>query len=566
MLTEESSYASKVQAWFHTAIVSSGPWLISILAINMVLTYSDRWGLPNIEKELLIGAIIYSTIISQVLTAPFQMIVTRYIADRMYAEEYAYIKPSFWGVSLLVSILALALAAGFYHRATLPFEFIYLVSALMVVLTILWILMVYQSTLRNFAFITIANLLGVAVTYLLILYLAGNPFGFQEYSGVSNLLLAYLGGVTFFTIMLLIAFLAEMQEDNGKIFHYIRYFHTVPSLWPIGLLYTTTIWVDNVIMWFSPISIQIFGLYRYAPSYDLATFFAYLTILPSIMLFIVLIETDFYVKCREFYLVILRNGPLEDVRKFADRMWASLKESIVKTFEIQLFVTIACIAVARHIFPLLNVPGETERIFSIYAMGAFCNAFILICLQVLLYIGERNRTLLLMALYFVLNTAFTLFSLTLGEAYYGIGFFIASFITMLVGFWLTYLSYRRVVSHTYITQPVYIRTKDKFFEKLERRLNRRQEEKDALDLVLLEKHTHKRRASTQEVLVAEGAAEVKPGITFFDVKTQRKFTSSTYTIRIINNRFFAVTQSPSGTHECWILITNAQAAELRNLR
>ncbi len=97
MLKDDSTYSTRVHAWFHTSIVSAGPWLISILTINIVLAFSKRWGLPFAERELLIAAVIYSTLFSQLLTAPFQMIITRYIADRIYNEEYSYIKPSFWG-------------------------------------------------------------------------------------------------------------------------------------------------------------------------------------------------------------------------------------------------------------------------------------------------------------------------------------------------------------------------------------------------------------------------------------------------------------------------------------
>ncbi len=493
MLKDESTYSTRVYAWFHTAIVSAGPWIISILTINIVLAFSKRWNLPYAERELLIASIIYSTLFSQLLTAPFQMIITRYIADRIYKEEFEYIKPSFWGVSILMAIISLFVGIWYYHDKELPLEYLYLVVALMVVLSVLWVLMVYQSTLKNFRLITMSNLLGTFVTFMLILFLANNPLEFQEHGGATNLLLAYLGGIVFFTIFLLIAFLTELKEDNGKIFHFIRYFHSVPSLWPIGLFYTFSIWVDNLIMWFSPISVNLYGIYRYAPFYDVATFYSYLTILPSIMLFMVLIETDFYVKCREFYLAVLRNGPLSELQVFADRMWKSLQKNILQTFEIQLFITILIIVLSRSVFPILGVPEESRQIFIIYALGAFCNAFILIFLQVLLYIGERNRTLVLMIIFFCTNVVFTLLSLQWGEGYYGLGFFISSFTTMLIGLYLTVISYRRVIRHTYMTQPVYERSTDKPFEKLEVWLDNRLTDKDALDKIYLEKRRDKQK-------------------------------------------------------------------------
>jgi polysaccharide biosynthesis protein PelG len=533
MLKDDSTYSTRVHAWFHTSIVSAGPWLISILTINIVLAFSKRWGLPFAERELLIAAVIYSTLFSQLLTAPFQMIITRYIADRIYNEEYSYIKPSFWGVSMLISVLGLAVGVGFYTNKDLPLEFLYIAVMLMIVLSILWMLIVYQSTLKNFKLITMSNLLGAFVTFVLIILFSDNPLQFERYSGATNLLLAYLGGIVFFTLFLLIAFLTEMKDDNGKVFHFIRYFHSVPSLWPIGLFYTSAIWVDNIIMWFSPISINLFGIYRYAPFYDIATFYSYLTILPSIMLFMVLIETDFYIKCREFYLAVIRNGPLSELKVFADRMWRSLQRNVLQTFEIQLFVTIIIIVISRSLFPVLGVPEESRQIFIIYALGAFCNAFVLIFLQVLLYIGERNRTLLLTAFFFFSNVLLTSLSLLWGEQFYGFGFFAASFLTMLLGLYLSIISYRRVIEYTYITQPVYTATKERPFEKLEGWIDDKLTNQDALDRLYLEKlrRTREQKAGSPTDGNANGNLHPAAGVidlSHTESEKDHAFTSSIF--------------------------------------
>ncbi len=54
---------------------------------------------------------------------------------------------------------------------------------------------------------------------------------------------------------------------------------------------------------------------------------------------------------------------------------------------------------------------------------------------------------------------------------------------------------------------------------------------------------------------------------FYDVKTKSKFKSDKFEIREKESkgvtRFFAVTKAPSGTHECWRVLSKAQAAELK---
>ncbi|MBL7071949.1 MAG: hypothetical protein ISS26_07275 [Candidatus Omnitrophica bacterium] len=50
---------------------------------------------------------------------------------------------------------------------------------------------------------------------------------------------------------------------------------------------------------------------------------------------------------------------------------------------------------------------------------------------------------------------------------------------------------------------------------------------------------------------------------FFDVKTKTKFKASEFRVEERKGRFFAVTKSPSGTHECWRVISKDKAAELK---
>lgn len=52
-------------------------------------------------------------------------------------------------------------------------------------------------------------------------------------------------------------------------------------------------------------------------------------------------------------------------------------------------------------------------------------------------------------------------------------------------------------------------------------------------------------------------------LSFYDVKTKSKFTSSEYRIAEKKGRFFAVTKSKAGSHECWRVLSKDQAAKLK---
>ena len=52
-------------------------------------------------------------------------------------------------------------------------------------------------------------------------------------------------------------------------------------------------------------------------------------------------------------------------------------------------------------------------------------------------------------------------------------------------------------------------------------------------------------------------------LSFYDVKTKAKFNATEYTVREKSNRFFAVTKSPKGGHECWRVLSKDQAEKLK---
>lgn len=54
-------------------------------------------------------------------------------------------------------------------------------------------------------------------------------------------------------------------------------------------------------------------------------------------------------------------------------------------------------------------------------------------------------------------------------------------------------------------------------------------------------------------------------LSFYDVKTKSKFTTSDFEVREKGGRYFAVCKSPAkgATHECWRILSKKQAEELK---
>jgi len=56
---------------------------------------------------------------------------------------------------------------------------------------------------------------------------------------------------------------------------------------------------------------------------------------------------------------------------------------------------------------------------------------------------------------------------------------------------------------------------------------------------------------------------VNPKLSFYDVKSKKKFMADKYKVVNKKGRYFAVTPSKSGTHECWRIISKDAAKKIK---
>ena len=55
----------------------------------------------------------------------------------------------------------------------------------------------------------------------------------------------------------------------------------------------------------------------------------------------------------------------------------------------------------------------------------------------------------------------------------------------------------------------------------------------------------------------------KPKLSFYDVKSKKKFETDEYSVRQKGGRYFAVAKSQSGPHECWRVLGAEQAKKIK---
>ncbi|WP_069650865.1 exopolysaccharide Pel transporter PelG [Caloranaerobacter ferrireducens] len=454
-LFKEEMYLKRTKAYIYSALVSAGPWIAAVITVNILLFLTDYYFDDIAQRDLFMGTIVYSFVFSQIITAPWQIIITRYISDKLYIKDYGYIRASFKGISKIIACLSFMIAFVYYYNKDLPVYYKYMSLSLFVLISLIWILMVYLGAVKNYLIISKAFIYGGCISVILTIVSIYYPIPFKEYSIASNILLSYLTGIMFTYLILMYSFLTTFFYGNNFEFDFISYISKLPSLFYIGLFYTLGLWIDDIMMWYSPLGVDIYETYKYAPLYDSAVFLAYLTVIPTMILFMVSIETEFYDKYKKYYGLAAKDGTYEQIEIARQEMERSINRQLIYTMETQTIITLTIIVLSSKIFAFLGVPLIVRDIFRISVLGSLCNVFVLLIILILLYFEMRKQALFVSLMFLLSNAAFTYYFIPKGVKFYGFGYFLGSFITLIAAIIILIYVVRRITYYTFAMQPLF---------------------------------------------------------------------------------------------------------------
>src|SRR6056297_977487 len=465
-LFDEDMYTKRASAYLYSAVVAAGPWLLTVITLNILNILSDNLFIDITQKDLFMGTIIYSFIFSQILVSPLQMMMTRYIADKLYEKKYKLIGGSFIGVLKMALLIGLVLVIIYYYGKNISLSYKVLAGIFFLTITSIWVLMIYLSAIKNYKIILIAFFSGSLFSIISAVGLLNSSIYINFYNEAFKILLAFTMGLIVTGSILFLKILKTFSFTGSHSYDFIKSFSKYSILLFIGLFYTVGLWIDDFIIWFSNLGVDVFNTYRFAPIYDNAIFWAYLTIIPTITLFLVNIETEFYVKYKKYYGLIKKNATLESIKNAEDDMVRVLFKEIFYTIEIQAILTIVFIIISGQVFSFLGYPVLVREIFQITALGALCNAFLLIVILVMLYFEARLFAFFSSALFLIGNSFWTYYFLNKGENYFGFGYFIGALISFLVAFLLLILFIKNITFYTFSSQPIFLKNKNLIWDKL----------------------------------------------------------------------------------------------------
>lgn len=440
-LARQDSLNAGLRSHVHAVAVTSGPWLVTVIALGVVEVLSGAL-VGRDSYRIFSTVVVYNFAFSMVLSAPLVMVTTRCLADMLFARDVT------GATGLLIGSLGIAFALhaavgvpfyGFVVDMT-PAERLLSLAGFLLVGGI-WVVSAFLSALKSYGSITMAFIVGIGGGSALAAWLA------PAY-GPLGLLAGFTAGLALLFYGLVARILAEYPAPA------LRCLAIIPAMvryWDLalaGLLLTAAIWVDKWIMWFAPGHVVSAGAMPTHPTYDSGMFLACLTMVPAAAMFMVVVETRFYERYLRYFRSIAGHATAQEIARDHGAILRSLTTGFRQVAVLQAVVCYLALMAAPGLIGMARGGAELVPTFRFGVLGTLCHALLLFVVAIVSYFDLRRDLVAIGAVFLVLNTALTFATQGFGVGYAGYGYFLAALLSLAFAY---ALAARRMLHLPFVT-------------------------------------------------------------------------------------------------------------------
>jgi polysaccharide biosynthesis protein PelG len=431
-LLKKQTYTGLLQAYAFAGIISSGPWVLSIVGILLIGLLSIGASGPQAPVTQFQTTVTYLFMISLIVTGCVQLSFTRFVADQIFAKNDSTIMPNFNGLILLVMglslVLALPLASFFFDAQTALFRLLFAMG--LAVMSAIWVATVFLTGMKHYRAIVFIFFLGYSATI-------GLSLLFRSLLGLEGLLLGFVIGHYLLLMGMIWLVYRNYHSDRFIAFDIWKPGAMYRSLMLSGFLFNLGTWIDKIMFWYYPdTGQQVIGPLHASVIYDIPIFLAYLSVIPGMAVFLVRIETDFVEYYVKFYDAVREGATLDHIERMRNHMVYHVRRGLFDIAKIQAIAVLVTFVLGRVILEWLGISTLYLPLLYIDVIGAALQVVMLGILNVLFYLDQRRSVVLLTTVLPLANMVFTAITLGLGAAWFGYGFTLAMLVTVLLGMWV----------------------------------------------------------------------------------------------------------------------------------
>ena len=413
-LAKEDGLRGIASAAFHGAVISSGPWLMTAMAV-LLLGRWTREALAPADHGLIQTSLVYAFSVSTVITAPLAMIATRVASDRFYMADRESV-PSVLLAALVWTTIASLVAGNILFGFVAGMEplSLLLATAMMTLFSQIWVASPFLNATRRHQPIFVAYLAGIAVaTIPLVLLSPASP---------AAVMVAICGGLLTTLALLVAAIREDFPSPAAWQVNWVDKTRGALGLGIAGLANAMAVWIDKWILWWSPGSVEALGALRVNPVNDQASFLGLLTMIPGLTLILVTTETRFdraFSTLMEHCTGTANRRRIEKARrKVAKTIRLDLRLLIVE----QAILAGFCWVLAPEIMRLLEMDARGMFGFRLTAIGVVFHLVVIQMSIILSYYDLFGRIMAVWGVFLVVSALGTIGYRDVGFASFGFGY------------------------------------------------------------------------------------------------------------------------------------------------
>jgi uncharacterized membrane protein len=417
-ILKQDRLLSLTKVYGYSAILSSGPWVISILAIVLVgfINLANMGEVSDAFRFQVVITYAIALASSLIITGILQLPFTRYVADLIFNNREDEILPSYFGAIFMAWALGIPTVIPFYLWVFEEQSMVFIIGVVSTFLILcgVWISSILAASLKYYHDVVWAYFISYALIVL-----------FSYYFGETIEMLIYIffaGNAILFVILMTLI----IKSYDSSIFMKIDFFLAQNFYWTLaiaGLSYNLGAWVDKFIFWYHPATGHtVIGKLNASIVYDMPIFLAYLSILPGMAIFFYRLESDFAEKYDLYYDAVRSGGTLGMIQRYRNDMVDVIRHAIHEILMIQGILDIVLFLTAPTVFEILKIPQLYLGLLYILTIGAMLQIAFMSVLAILYYLDRKRVAMWLCIMFFVSNTVLTLYSIDYGPSMYGYGY------------------------------------------------------------------------------------------------------------------------------------------------
>lgn len=473
-IIDKDNVFARTRVYFMSSLITIGPMIVCITLFMVMQRLLKELGESYGDIQIFNAIIIYSFLISYISSNGMSMFMSRYISDCIYQKKEGSILESLIGVSIVCSLLSSIVVFILLINSPLPILYKIIFYMITMVLSIIWLQIIYLSAIKEYIQIVAFFLIGIGIVII------GTLVGINYFkiSQITSALIFSLIGYLFIAISFLVLLYKVFGIINLKLGNCLKFIDSIDKYYEllfIGLFLSLGAYFPNIIIWATPDATTISETFRIASFYDVPSFYAFLSVVPSVVMFTVKVETDIYPKYKQFYNFVRESGSINEIRRTKNVLIDTIILNMTHMIEIQFIASFACIVFGFKFLPTMGFASDSIEIFGILTLGAVSYISMSFLILMLLYFDARKDALQSAGVFFLTTVLLSILTTCIGKQYYGYGFFFGSIISVVFTFNRINNFFSIIEYRTFASQPVFHIEEKRFFSKLYHLFNREKE-------------------------------------------------------------------------------------------